>query len=532
MGGICRATEALLEKLYNLLGKEKDLLKLLKSKEALKLLGSALGIYIVAKSAHHLYSLFLWRRQTTKALSQYPTPPRHWLYGHALYFKDRSKAFETIQKFSKDYNGAWINSIGPFSDRLIITKVKYAKDILSTAEPKEPYSYGFLKLWLGDGLLLSSGPKWFRSRRLLTPAFHFDILKPYSKLFSDCANTLINKWKDKLAHKENMDIELYNEISLLTLDDLLKCIFGQESNCQTSSNSHPYLEAVQNVTRLLMQRALNVLNLITFIYYLTPTSWYYLYNIHKLHSFTRKVIKERQALLKAKPDYTKHRRYLDFIDILLSARDENGKGLSDQEIADEVDTFMFEGHDTTAAGISFALYNLAKYPEIQEKCREEVMEVLGESDTVSWNDLSKLTYLTKTLKESLRVSPPVPSIQREITEERTLCDGRRLPKGVAVVLSIYAIHHDPDVWENPDKFDPERHSIRGERDPFAFVPFSAGPRNCIGQNFALNEMKATVAIVLKHFFLSEIKGFKAQPVGQVTIKSLNGLWVNLRPLKE
>ncbi|CAD5125172.1 DgyrCDS13415 [Dimorphilus gyrociliatus] len=465
-----------------------------------------------------------------RALKDLPKPSSHWFYGEAHHFFNRETVFQTMEKMSEEFNGLWKGKTGPVIERMFITKVKYAKEILNTAEPKDSFGYSFLKLWLGDGLLLSYGPKWFRNRRLLTPAFHFDILKPYTKLYSDCANALVAKWQARLENGDGNQIELHDDISLMTLDSLLKCIFGLHTECQNEKVEHPYLQAVQRVTYLLIQRFVNPILLSPFIYYLTPNSWSYLYNIHKLHSFTRKVIKERQALLKAKPDYTKHRRYLDFIDILLSARDENGKGLSDQEIADEVDTFMFEGHDTTAAGISFALYNLAKYPEIQEKCREEVMEVLGESDTVSWNDLSKLTYLTKTLKESLRVSPPVPSIQREITEERVLSNGMRLEKGVAIFLSIYCLHRDPDVWENPGKFDPERHAKKGDKDAFSFVPFSAGPRNCIGQNFALNEMKATIAIILKNFVLKEVEGFKPKPSMQITLKSLNGLPILIEPV--
>ncbi|KAG8536622.1 hypothetical protein GDO81_025990 [Engystomops pustulosus] len=150
-----------------------------------------------------------------------------------------------------------------------------------------------------------------------------------------------------------------------------------------------------------------------------------------LYSYLDKVIKERKQSLKNEMELEKiqKKRHLDFLDILLCAKDENGQGLCDEDLRAEVDTFMFEGHDTTASGISWILYCLAKYPEHQEKCREEIRDVLGERTTVEWEDLSKLPYTTMCIKESMRLNPPVPEVARKLKEPITFCDGRSLPKG-------------------------------------------------------------------------------------------------------
>ncbi|XP_073400491.1 cytochrome P450 4A4-like isoform X1 [Dendrobates tinctorius] len=144
-----------------------------------------------------------------------------------------------------------------------------------------------------------------------------------------------------------------------------------------------------------------------------------------------KVIQERKLSLKEDTELEKiqKKRHLDFLDILLCAKDENGQGLSNEDLWAEVDTFMFEGHDTMASGISWILYCMAKYPEPQEKCREEIREVLGDRITVDWEDLGKLPYTTMCIKESMRLFPPVPEVVRQLKEPITFFDGRSLPKG-------------------------------------------------------------------------------------------------------
>ncbi|MEE6523646.1 hypothetical protein FKM82_022640 [Ascaphus truei] len=193
-----------------------------------------------------------------------------------------------------------------------------------------------------------------------------------------------------------------------------------------------------------------------------------------------KVIKQRKESLKHEKELEKiqQKRHLDFLDILLCAKDENGESLSDEDLRAEVDTFMFEGHDTTASGISWILYCMAKYPEHQKKCREEIREVLGERHTVEWEDLGKMPYTTSCIKEGLRLFPPVPGIARQLSKPITFCDGRSLPEGTVVLLSIYAMNRSSSVWEDPEVFDPLRFSSENssKRHSHAFLPFSAGAR--------------------------------------------------------
>ncbi|KAG9468048.1 hypothetical protein GDO78_013846 [Eleutherodactylus coqui] len=307
----------------------------------------------------------------------------------------------------------------------------------------------FLLFILGEGLLVSSGQKWFQHRRLITPAFHYDVLKPYVTLMSECTKIMLNKW-EQLVTDQN-PVELFHYVSLMTLDTIMKCAFSYQSNCQTDSDS-TYIKAVYELSYLVDNRFRHFTYHNDFIYNLSPQGFRFRRALKVAHQHTDKVITQRKKLLKNEKELDKisRKRHLDFLDILLCAKDENGHGLSDKDLRAEVDTFMFEGHDTTASGISWILYALAKYPEHQERCREEIKEVLGDRDTVEWEDLGKIPYTTMCIKESLRLYPPVPGVARKLSKPITFCDGRSLPEGVTVILSIYCINRSPIIWKDPE----------------------------------------------------------------------------------
>ncbi|XP_064256709.1 LOW QUALITY PROTEIN: leukotriene-B4 omega-hydroxylase 3-like [Passer domesticus] len=217
--------------------------------------------------------------------------------------------------------------------------------------------------------------------------------------------------------------------------------------------------------------------------------------------------------------------------------DENGHTLSDEDIAAEADTFMFEGHDTTASGLAWLFYNLAGHPEHQERCRQEVQELLAGRDTadIEWEDLSQLPFTTMCIKNSLRLHPPVTAVSQCCTEDIPLRDGLAIPipPGVICWMSIYRTHHNPDLWPEPEVFNPLRFSPENSKrwSRLSFIPFSAGPRNCIGQSFAMAEMKVAVALTLSRFAL---RRDTARPPPrrkpELILRAEDGLWLLLEPL--
>ncbi|XP_062034625.1 cytochrome P450 4F3-like isoform X2 [Lepus europaeus] len=401
--------------------------------------------------------------------------------------------------------------------------------------PKDVIFYSFLKPWLGDGLLLSAGDKWSSHRRMLTPAFHFNILKPYMKIFNKSVNVMHAKWQ-RLASGGSARLDMFEHISLMTLDSLQKCVFSFDSNCQEKPSE--YIAAILELSALVAKRHLQILVHTDFLYYLTHDGQRFHRACRVVHDFTDAVIQERRRtlpnlgideFLKAKAKT----KTLDFIDVLLLTKDEDGKEMSDEDIRAEADTFMFEGHDTTASGLSWVLYNLAKHPEYQERCRQEVQELLRDRKLkeIEWDDLAQLPFLTMCIKESLRLHPPVTVISRCCTQDVALPDGRVIPKGVICLISIFGTHHNPAVWPDPEVYDPSRFEPEKvkDRSPLAFIPFSAGPRNCIGQSFAMAEMKVALALTLLRFrVLPDSTEPRRKP--ELILRAEGGLWLRVEPL--
>ncbi|XP_007489762.1 ultra-long-chain fatty acid omega-hydroxylase isoform X1 [Monodelphis domestica] len=476
---------------------------------------------------------------TCQRLRCFPQPPgRNWLLGHLGMYLPNESGLRDEMKVLDTLRHVVLVWIGPFLPLVVLVHPDYIKPLLGASAaiaPKDKLFYGFLTPWLGDGLLLSKGEKWSRHRRLLTPAFHFDILKPYMKIYNQCTDIMHAKWH-RLTAGATASLDMFEHVSLLTLDSLQKCVFSYNSDCQEKNSD--YITAIIELSALVVKRQYRIHHHLDFIYYRTADGRRFKKACDIVHRFTTEVIQERrqalnqqgaEAWLKSKQGKT-----LDFIDVLLLAQDEDGKQLSDEDIRAEADTFMFEGHDTTSSGLSWVLFNLARYPEYQDKCREEIQEIMKgrETDEIEWDDLAQMPFITMCIKESLRLFPPVTLISRRCTEDIKMPDGRVIPKGIICLVSIYGTHYNPSVWPdskvfNPYRFDPENSQ---QRSPLAFIPFSAGPRNCIGQSFAMSEMKVVVALTLLRFRLSVDRTKKVRRKPELILRTENGIWLNVEPL--
>ncbi|NXN18654.1 CP4B1 protein, partial [Indicator maculatus] len=490
-------------------------------------LSVVLGVIFVLLKVAQFYQE---RKKLTKAMEAFPGPPKHWFYGHNhLVFVD--KILYQLVSWAEEYPYAFTRWLGPVVPTLVVHHPEYAKTILGQTGNKPSIPYKFIVPWIGKGLLISSGAKWFQHRKMLTPAFHYDVLKSYAPMVSDSVKVMLDKWEKKST--EGQSVELFEDISLMTLDSIMKCAFSYNSNCQTQSNSDYYIRAVFDLSYLVSERIRN-LSYKDLFYNLTRKGREFQDACKVAHSHTDKVIKERKMLLSNEKELDKiqKKRHLDFLDILLCAKDANGVGLSDEDLRAEVDTFMFAGHDTTASGISWLFYCLSIHPEHQQRCRQEIQEILGDRDTIEWEDLGKMTYSTMCIKESLRLFPPVPAVSRYLSKPITFFDGRSLPAGCQVSVSIFSIHRNRDVWKNPEVYDPLRFSPENstQRHSHAFLPFSAGSRNCIGQQFAMNEMKVALALTLLRFELCPDPSRPPTLIPQMILRSSNGIHLHLKKI--
>lgn len=200
------------------------------------------------------------------------------------------------------------------------------------------------------------------------------------------------------------------------------------------------------------------------------------------------------------------KKRLAFLDLLIEASKE-GTVLSNEDIREEVDTFMFEGHDTTSAAISWCLFLFGSDQEVQNKIYDEVSSILGDdlNRAATMKELNDMKYLECCIKEALRLFPSVPLMARHLNEDVQIGE-YIVPKGSTAMILTYQLHRDPEVWPNPERYNPDRFLPENSsgRHPYAYIPFSAGPRNCIGQKFAILEEKVILSSIIRKFKVEAI----------------------------
>lgn len=464
-------------------------------------MNSFLQIVLVLSSLvlfYYLVKLLKYYRSFMKI----PGPPYDLLLRHEVneFHSDYRSLLDFKHKWHSKHPRVCRFFLGPFG-YVSLAHPESIKELVSLKLPKNFYYRLTLSPWIGEGLLVSSGKKWFRNRRMLTQAFHFETIHSFMPIYIKCTNVMLSQW-EKTPQQEGY-IVLQDFISYLTLDVLLQCICSLETNCQLDKGSLEYVRDIHELTRLIWLRYAGFRNLLDIYFYNTEDGRNYKRVCKSAKNFTYDIILQRKkALQKNNSQFDINiPQHKDFLNILLTATDESGNSLTDEEICDEVNTFVFEGHDTTAVGITWVLYYLAKYPEYQEMCRDEIIE--NTSGDVKLEDFPNLMFLTMFIKESLRIRPPVHSIGRETIGPETI-QGYPLPNGTVTQISIIQLHWNPEVWPEPFKFDPYRFSPENidKIHPYAYIPFAVGERNCIGQNMALHEIKTVACLLLKRYKLS------------------------------
>ncbi|CAM4712572.1 unnamed protein product [Leuciscus chuanchicus] len=482
-----------------------------------------------------------------RALRCFKQPPlRSWIMGHMGLMGHNEEGLQAVDDLIRRYVHSCSWFLGPFYNMVRLFHPDYIKSLLTASASitfKDRIFYGFMKPWLGHCLLLQEGQEWSRHRKLLTPAFHFDILKKYVHIFNQSTNIMHSKWRLLLAEGQN-SLDMFEHMSSMTLDSLLKCTFSCDGHCQGKPSE--YISAVLDLSKLLVQRQ----------HYL-PYHWDWLYwrseqgrRFRKacdiVHSFTAEIVQERRSQLKQQgsaqsgsenQEYTGgyKKKDTDLIDLLLLSKDENDEGLTNEEIQAHADMFMFAGHDTTASALSWIFYNLAMHQDHQERCRDEIQSLLQDGDThsIAWEDLSQLTFTSMCIKESLRLHSPVLAVTRYYSQNMKTPGDCVIPQGCLCLISIYGVHRNPEVWPDPEVFDPMRFAPENShtRTPHAFIPFSAGPRNCIGQNFAMAEIRVVVAQTLRRFRI--LPGLKTvRRHYQLVLRAEGGMMLTLEALPD
>ena len=359
--------------------------------------------------------------------------------------------------------------------------------------------------FLGEGLLTNEGESWLRQRRLLQPAFHRARIASYATIMVELTNQMLGEWRAG----ETRDV--HAEMMQLTLRIVVRCLFQVEAR---------EIGKITSAMNVLMRNASGVRMLFPPVarYLPTPIMIAVRRAVQELDETVYRIIAERRA---AKSDAG------DLVSMLVRARDEDGSGMSDRQLRDEVLTFLLAGHETTALVLSWTWHLLAGHREIEEKLHAELEQALG-ARAADLSDLAALPYAERVIKESMRLYPPAWSLARTVAADLNL-GGYRIPAGANVVMSQWIMHRDARYFPAPEAFDPDRWlPERTEKLPrFAYFPFGGGPRQCIGASFAMMEATLVLVTVAQRFRLRSLPGATVEPVPGFTLRPRNGIRMRL-----
>lgn len=366
------------------------------------------------------------------------------------------------------------------SPAVLVGHPEYVKHVL--ADNFENYQKGKLYReelsFLGNGLLLNEGAFWQQQRKLLAPMFHPDRITQYTNTMVDYASRKVRDLQFDSA------IDIDTVMQALTLEIIAKSLMNLDLD-EAGPEVRAGLQAVMSQARASRRFPISLPPWIP-----TPGNRRYRQAISTFDTIVQEVIDEHRTQA-TPPD--------DVVTILLEAQDCATIQIDDTQIRDELVTLLLAGHDTTALGISYALYLLAKHPAEQETVQREIDAVLA-GDTISVESISELRYLDAVITETLRLFPPSYLFVRE-AKEADMIGEYPIKEGTTVIIHPWVMHRDDRYYAQPTSFDPSRwlNSLERELHPFAYIPFSGGPRRCIGEHFANIEMKIILATFIQAF---------------------------------
>lgn len=442
------------------------------------------------------------------------TSPSHWLLGPAYHV--RRRPLEWISTWIAEYGEIYtIRSI--FGQATIVAAPAMVRRVLLDNYPKyqeKSLAYNVLRILMGNGLVTSQGDVWRTQRKLLQPAFHRRRLDSLFRMMvervSECARQL-----DSVS-TTGAPLNLAPLLSQLTLDIIARAMFSSDVQGSAADVSRHIAILNEDALRMLRQPWLFLLPR----RFPTPFSATQFRSLSALNAIVHGIIKARRAQPEA---------HDDLLSMLLSACEEDtGRGMSDEQLRDEVMTIFVAGHETTANAMCWLLYLVSQHPAVEEELVAEI-ETHWPEGGLSTANIGTFSYVRQVIEESLRVYPTIWSVGRRCTEEDEL-GGYRIPVGMNVVIPIFHFHRSTQFWTEPEKFDPARFSAerRPSSDALFYFPFGAGPRSCIGNQFALQELMIMTIIFYRHYHFDLEPGFVVEPDPLITLRPKNGMVMALR----
>lgn len=418
-----------------------------------------------------------------------------------------------LLKSALDYGDVIRFKFGPKIAHLL-THPEHIKYVLQDNQKnfsKETRGFITLREFLGMGLLTSDGETWLRQRRIAQPAFHRQKIAALGGSMVQAAEAAADRWGDHV--KSGRAIDVASEMMKLTLRIAGETLLSTDVSGEAETVGRALTIMLHEARRRILTAFAIPLSI--------PTRRNREVNeaMSALDGLVYRMIRERRKS-GGGPE--------DLLSMLLHARDaETGEGMNDKQLRDEVLTIFVAGHETTANALAWTFYLLSKFPSAARKIRAELAEVLG-GRSPSVEDLPRLKYTSMVLDESMRLYPPAWVFSRAAREDDTI-GGYFIPKDSYLFISPYIVHRKPSLWEDPEGFDPERFAPeRAASIPrFAYFPFGGGPRQCIGNTFALMENVLLLAVFLQKYRLDLVPGHPVEPEPIVTLRPKHGVLMTI-----
>ncbi len=368
---------------------------------------------------------------------------------------------------------------------------------------------------LGNGLLNAEGASWRFQRRTAAPMFQMRHVASFGPVMAAATADMLARWD---ALPGGTTIDAADEMMRLTYDIICRTVFSGDVTMDYGRMSKAILVYLETLGRIDM---LGLLGLPRWVptpdrVRAAPALRYFRHEMEGL-------IERRKALIARDADSAPN----DLLTLLLTAHDpEGGTLFSDREVFDNVMTFVFAGHETTANALAWTLYLLSQFPDADAQVASEVRGI--DDARIASGDLPELPFTRAVLEESMRLYPPAPFVSREAVAADTV-GGIAIRPRTSVLISTWILHRHRLLWERPDEFDPARF-LPGQRERihrFAYLPFGAGPRICIGMGFAMQEAMVVLAAITRRYGLELAPGHEVRPLARITLRPDGGLKMRL-----
>ncbi|XP_029902533.1 cholesterol 24-hydroxylase-like [Myripristis murdjan] len=474
------------------------------------------------------YSLYI--KHIHMKYDHIPGPPRNsFFFGHTPTFLREMKAERVVHEKLLE----WAQTYGPVyrlnglhHAMIVVSCPEATKEILMSPKyPKDKFAYKrlfhlFGQRFLGNGMVTAvNHEQWYKQRRIMDPAFSSLYLRGLMSTFNERAERLMDKLADFAdCKKETCMLHLVN---CVTLDVIAKVAFGVDLDLLKHTDS-PFPKAIEVCLEGMMYHVRDA------FFQLIPKNWPFVNEVRQACKLLRDTgyrwIQARKTAIQHGEEVPK-----DILtQIIKSADKEESMGKDDEEfMLDNFVTFFIAGQETTANQLAFCIMELGRHPDILEKARKEVDDVIGMKQEISYDDLGKLVYLSQVLKETLRLYPTAPGTSREVHEDMVI-NGIHIPGGVTCAFSSYVTSRMDKFFKDPLTFDPDRFHPDAPKPYYCYYPFSLGPRSCLGQNFAQMEAKVVMAKLLQRFEFNLVPGqsFDIRDVG--TLRPKDGVMSHIK----